>query len=116
MPKLYTDEASGEIRAALEDVVLGWPGVTSAKMFGCPSYRANGVMFAVLTDEGLVITKLSEAEREGAARDLGAEVFVGHGREIPGWRRIALGEPETLDDVWPYLSAAFENASVEASG
>ena len=61
----YFDPAAGaDLRSAFEALVLEWPDVTATTMFGCPSYRVDGTLFAVLVTDGIALTRLPEAERD----------------------------------------------------
>jgi hypothetical protein len=109
----YTEETSGPTRDAVEDVVLGWPDVTAEKLFGCPSYRAAGKLFAFVSDEGLVLTNLTEPERAKADAELGPEPAVELAGRSAKWRFVAVGE-EDAAQVAPFLRMAYERALKEA--
>ena len=47
MPPLNDKTREPIIQAALDALVLGWPDVTTGKMFGSRAYRAGGVLFAI---------------------------------------------------------------------
>lgn len=114
MPKLNDTAKGPEIEAALDDLVLGWPDVTTGKMFGSRAYRANGVLSAMIGGSGLILTKLNDAQRQQAAEENDGHAFVGRGKELPGWTAIALEGAARLAAVSPMVRAAYENALAEA--
>jgi hypothetical protein len=61
--KYYSEEATEPLRLRFEEKVLRWPKVSASKMFGCPSYQADGKLFAFLVTNGIVITQLTQTER-----------------------------------------------------
>lgn len=85
MPKYYNDEQMKEVRLALEDQIFAWPGVVQKRMFGCPGYRADDNLFAILTSGAVVLTKLPAADREELLRRPGASVFHVDNRTVKGW-------------------------------
>jgi hypothetical protein len=110
--KYFSEDVGGASRDAVEEVVLGWPEVTAGKMFGCPSYRAAGTLFVFVTDEGVVLTKLSEDERARADEELDAEVFVGHQGDIDKWRVVKMDGADA-SPLAPFLRMAYERALTE---
>jgi len=56
--KYYDESMMRELGESLEAVVLGWPGVTTKKLFGCPCYLVDKSMFALLVTGGVVLTRL----------------------------------------------------------
>ena len=62
--KWYIEEQTKDLRETFEKEVLTWPKVDYKKMFGCPCYLANGSMFAGLITKGIVITKLTNEEKQ----------------------------------------------------
>ena len=79
MPPLKDGTKGPGIQAALDELVGGWPDVTTGKMFGSRAYRAKGVLFAMIGGEGVILTKMQPEQREIAARESRAHTFVGHG-------------------------------------
>ena len=114
MPKLDDPGTETALREALDDLVLGWPEVTTGKLFGSHAYRAGGVLFAMVGGEGLILTRLGEEQRHLAAAQCGAHPFVGHGRELPGWTEFALADAAGVAAVWSLVRDAYENAIAEA--
>ncbi len=114
MPKLNDSGTETALREALDDLILGWPDVTTGKMFGSHAYRAGGVLFAMVGGEGLILTRLGEEQRRLAAAQCGAHPFVGHGRELPGWTELALTDAAGVAAVSALVRDAYENAVKEA--
>ena len=92
VPKLNDPGTETALREALDDLIFGWPEVTTGKMFGSHAYRAGGVLFAMIGGSGSIFTRLGEEQRRLAAAHCGARAFVGHGRELPGWTELALSD------------------------
>lgn len=44
-----------ELKALLDDLLLGMPGVKAGRMFGFPNYKANGRVFMFVGGRGLTI-------------------------------------------------------------
>ena len=116
MPPLYDKTKEPGIQAALDELACGWPDVTTGKMFGSRAYRAKGVLFAMIGGEGVILTKLQPAEREIAARESRARVFVGHGKEIPAWIEFPLQDATGVAAMASMVRLAYENALAEANG
>ena len=61
----YFNKNNGDaLKSAFDEVVLDWPDVTATTMFGCPSYQAEGTLFAVLVTDGVALTRLPSDHRE----------------------------------------------------
>ena len=109
--KSYSETSMKEVRAAFERTVLGWPGVTKKTMFGCPSYQAEGELFAFLVDRGLVLTRLDEADRTNLARRLHGGPFASGERTVAHWIRIPLAERTALRPLWPAVRRSYAAAA-----
>ena len=105
--KYYSEEKMKELRMALEDNVLSWPHVAATKMFGCPCYRAKGTIFAFLFMDSIVITRLSEKERESISRQRRTMPFEAANRKIPHWLRIPMEGPRELGKVMPFVKKSY---------
>ncbi len=114
MPPLNDKKKGPVLQAALDELVLGWPGVTTSKMFGSRAYRAQGVLFAMIGGAGLILTKMQPDQREAAVKKHHARTFVGHGREIPAWVEFPLEDGAALASIAPLVRHAYENALAEA--
>jgi len=114
MPKLNDAAKEPEILAALDELVLGWPDVTTGKMFGSQAYRAKGVPFAMIGGRGLILTKLQVPQRESAAEKHDAHAFVGRGKEVPAWTEFALDDVAGIAAMSSLVRDAYDNALTEA--
>ncbi len=100
----------GSLRLPLEREVLGWPGVRRKTMFGCPAYSAGDALFAFLVTRGIVLTRLSEGEREDLARASGGTPFQAGPRVVRGWIRLPLTVLGDLEGILPLLRRSYEAA------
>ena len=114
MPALNDKTKQPEIQIALDELVLGWPHVASGTMFGSRSYRAKGVLFAMIGGEGLILTKLKDEQRKIAAEENNAHAFVGRGKTVPAWTEFALEGAAGLATVAPLVREAYQNALAAA--
>jgi hypothetical protein len=110
MPTLDDSDKGPGIQAALEGLILGWPDVTSSRMFGSPAYRAKGVLFAMIGGKGLILTKLEPDQRLTAAERYGARAFVGRRKEVPGWTEFSVEDGEGIEPISSLVRDAYENA------
>lgn len=113
VPALNDKTKEPEILAALDELVLDWPEVTTGKMFGSRSYRAKGVLFAMIGGKGLILTKLRPEQRQVAVEKHDAHAFVGRGKEVPAWTEFALDEAAGLQSIAAMVRDAYENALTE---
>jgi hypothetical protein len=114
VPKLNDSTNGPEIQAALDGLVLGWPDVSTSKMFGSPAYRARGVLFAMIGGKGLILTKLQPEQRESAAAEHDAHPFVGRGKEVPAWIEFSVDHAAGVAALESTIRDAYENALSEA--
>jgi hypothetical protein len=103
-----------ETREILESEVLHKSEVTVKRMFGCPCYKVKNALFGFLIPNGLVLTKLPEAEREEALKIPGADFFKSRSRVIRKWVEIPLEGPEALPDVITWLWKSYEHAKASS--
>jgi hypothetical protein len=108
----YDETRSGRVRRALEAEVLQWEGVTRSTEFGCPSYRVNGSLFAIVSDQGVSATALSEPDRQAYTRRLSAGPFRAGSRVVDAWLTV----PVEDDDVAAALSAVRQSYRRAAAG
>lgn len=108
------DERRAEaLKLALEDVVLDWQAVTTPWMFGHPTYKAGGTIFAMVVNDGLVLTRLPDVERERLAESYEIGPFEAGGQTIDSWVHVRVGADD-LDDVVPFVRASHEVALGES--
>lgn len=108
---MYTDESHRALRDAVDDLVMEWPGVSRKTMFGCPSYVADGVLFAVVSEQGLSLTRLSDTERARLERSFSVEPFAAGGRLVRRWATVRV-DPTGLTPVKKALRQSYEAAVV----
>ncbi|PVX25798.1 MAG: hypothetical protein CW691_03470 [Candidatus Bathyarchaeum sp.] len=107
--KWYLEEETKELRESFENQILNWPYITSKKMFGCPCYLAKGKMFAGMVTKGIVITKLTDLEKEDLQKIRETKPFVAGGKTIRNWVHLTL-QPEDLNEIMPYVKKSYERA------
>ncbi|MDX1747371.1 MAG: TfoX/Sxy family protein, partial [Halobacteriales archaeon] len=90
-------------------LVSGWDGVEETHMFGCPSFRVDGELFAVVSSQGLALTRLSEADRRSLRDRYLVRSFDANGRRVDSWAVVNIGSSD-LTDVEQWLRASYENA------
>ena len=103
----YTEEEGRELREAFEKTVLPWKKVTTRSMFGCPTYLAEGKLFAFLVSEGVVITQIRKRDRERLSEDFPTEPFTAGEREIERWVKVKIDSVESLGRVIPYVKKSY---------
>lgn len=94
----FDAEAGAALRTRFEGMVADWEAVTTHTMFGHPSYKAGGTIFALLRTEGVVLTRLPAAERERVEAEFGAGPFETGRGTIDKWVYVPVGADD-LDDL-----------------
>jgi hypothetical protein len=107
--KWYIEEKTKELRQAFEKEILKWANVDYKMMFGCPCYLANGKMFVGLVTKGIVITKLSNSEKEELKKIKETKPFNAGGRVISSWVNIDL-EVSDLEEIMPFVKKSYNRA------
>ncbi len=110
MPPLNDKTREPALQAALDEIVHGWPDVTTGKMFGSRAYRVRGVLFAMIGGEGVILTKMRPDQQEIAARESCAHTFVGRGKEIPAWIEFPVEDGTGVAALASMIRHAYENA------
>jgi hypothetical protein len=108
----YDEKQTGELRKVLEARILSWSGVEKKKMMGCPCYMANGKLFAIMVTGGVVITRLTDAEREGLGKVHPFKPFVAH-NTVKKWAHLALKKSE-IDKILPWVETSYRAALRES--
>ncbi|WP_254542858.1 hypothetical protein [Halomarina pelagica] len=107
----YFDErAKGPLRDAVERTVLPWPGVERAVTFDCPSYYVDGEPFALVSNRGIVLTRLSTEEREHLRVRHPVASFEVHGRRVEDWVTVPVGAADAYA-LRPYLRMSYDRTS-----
>lgn len=79
-------------------------------MFGCPCYQVGGNLFAFLVNEGIILTKLNEKQKEELSAKFDAAPFQARKKTVNKWVKLSLQSKDALSDVYPYLRQSYENA------
>ena len=108
--KYYDEQQMGEMRAAFEALVMAWPDVSTRKMFGCPSYRAQGHLFAVILTGSLVLTQLPPEVRQALPPELGATAFTAGPRTVLKWAQIPVSRPADLEPLLSFTELSYRTA------
>jgi len=85
-------------KSALDDILLGMPGVKGGKAFGYPAYKVNGKIFAFVHDGGASI-KLPEArvqELAGTQPEFSTSSWK-------AWLRMEPADPSLYEQYEPLL-------------
>lgn len=114
--KLYEEAGMETVREAFEAEVLSWPGVSTRKMFGCPSYTVGGSLFAFLVNDGIVLTALTPHQREALARTKNVAPFEPGGKRLPSWSRVAVPGLEEVKALLPVVRKSYEGARSSSGG
>ena len=112
--KYFDAEQGAELKAAFEELVLDWPSVTATTMFGCPSYQADGTLFAVLVTDAVALTRLPDDDRTQLERLFDTTPFEAGERTVTKWVTVPVDDGSTLGALRPYLEASYEAALNEA--
>lgn len=111
----YFDQEKGAaLKTAFNDVVVDWPDVTATTMFGCPSYQADGTLFAVLVTHGVVLTRLPSDHREHVAQAFETGPFQAGERTVTKWVKVTIDNVALLDSLVPHIKASYEAALTES--
>jgi len=108
--KYYSEEDTKELRLALEAEVLNWPHVTIKKMFGCPCYQAKGRLFAFLVTNGVVVTRLQQADRGKLSSQHQTSFFQAGKKTVKNWIKISIKNLEQLDSLILFIRKSYEAA------
>lgn len=112
----YSESESQQLREKFEEIVLPWPDVTKKKMFGSPTYSTGGTIFAMLVNEGMVLSQLDEWQKAALLSDPKAEHFVAHGRVIKKWVLIRINNVADIKRYLPFIEASYTSARREKQG
>lgn len=107
----YFDEQAGAgLREAFDELVGGWEEeVSTVTMFGCPSYRAGGKVFAVLTTDAVALTRLPADTRAELEAELETEPFDANGRVVKKWVKVPV-DGGRVEGIERYVRASYEAA------
>jgi len=99
-----------ETRSPFDKQVLRWPQVHSKNMFGCPSYQANGNLFAFLVTNGIVITELSQANRDKLSGKHQTNSFQAGKRILKNWINVAVRKKTDLNKIVSFEQESYRSA------
>lgn len=109
----FDAEAGAALKSTVESIVREWQGVTVHTLFGHPSYEAGGTIFALLRTDGVVLTRLPDAERERLGARYEAGPFEAGGQTIDSWVHVPVGADD-VDGLLPFLRASHAAALSES--
>ena len=108
----YSDENSmKELRESLEAVVLGWPGVATKKMFGCPCYLVDKSMFALLMTGGVVLTRLDEKGKKELVAAFPTEPFQAGQRTVGNWLKVRMDDQSDVKRILKFVRKSYAAAA-----
>ena len=111
--KYYIEEEMQEIRTAFEDEILCWLNVTTKKMFGCPCYQVNNKLFSFLVTGGVVLTKLSESDRESLNSIYKTTPFQAGKKTVNNWPQITINNKSELAKIITFVEKSYNAAMNE---
>ncbi|RDZ65904.1 hypothetical protein C5B90_06030 [Haloferax sp. Atlit-12N] len=97
------------LAAAVWREAASWPAVERTALFGCPSFRANGTLFAVVSEQGLSLTSLPAEARTAVAERHRVLPFEANGRVVGSWVTVDI-EPNRIAELSDALRASYEAA------
>jgi hypothetical protein len=106
----FDETAGSALREAFDELVGGWDDMSNVTMFGCPCYRASGKVFAALTADAVVLTRLPDDARAELAAEWETEPFDVQGRSTGKWVQVPV-EGADLGELEPYVRASYEAAA-----
>ncbi|MFC4358190.1 TfoX/Sxy family protein [Halobium salinum] len=95
------------LRDAVAAAVAEWPGVTTKRTFGCPAFLARGEVFALVSEQGLTLTRLDADDRRLLAETRDARPFRASGLEFGRWVTVPV-ESGDLEGIQVLLRASYE--------
>ena len=103
----YSESESQQLREKFEEIVLPWPDVTRKKMFGSPTYSTRGTIFAMLVNEGIILSQLDDEKKTALLSDPDAEYFAAHGRVIKKWVLIRIRDVAAIEQFIPFIEESY---------
>jgi hypothetical protein len=91
-----------EVKAFLDDLLIGMPGVKAGKSWGYPSYKINGKIFAFVGGEGIALKLPVERVQELVAQGGCVRAFeVAEGIVWKAWVSIDRADPNDYEQDMP---------------
>jgi len=106
----YNEEKMQNIRLKIEKEILGWPNVTTKKMYGCPCYKNKEKLFAFLVTDGVVLTKASEQDKMKLSKEFKIKPFKAATRIMKGWPQIPVDETSDLNKIIPFIKNSYTHS------
>ena len=105
------------VRAALDEPLLGWDGVSVGSLRGGVSYEVAGTAFAILL-EGVIAARLPDDLRSQALGLAGVSPFHPDAGDdgYTEWVRMVILLPDGVPDILPWIQAAYEYTSGNTPG
>lgn len=101
-------------KATLDAMLLDVPGVTAGQMFGHPTYKIAGKVFATLMENGVTVKLPEDAAAELLAHDY-AVPFAPMGNPMRQWVLIQVADAEEYARHQPALETALSYVLAEAT-
>ena len=108
--KFYDEERMRGVRARFDEGVKDWDAVTSKEMMGCLCYLRGKRFFAFLVTDGVVLTRLGDADRERAYGRPGARPFEMAGKKASKWVQVPVRGPAEVKALMPLVRASYDGA------
>lgn len=102
-------------KAALDPLLLSIPGVTAGHMFGHPSYKIAGKMFAALLEDGVTLKLPADTGFRLLSQHDDVEPFSPMGHPMRQWVLIRLGDPQDCLAYRPYFEQAIAFTAQESA-
>lgn len=112
--KYFANDDGAALKSTFDEIVMDWSEVAATTMFGCPSYRADGTLFAVLVTDGVVLTRLPSDQREQVTRAFETGPFQAGERTVTKWVQVTIDDVAELDALVPHITASYERALEES--
>ncbi len=113
--KQYSKTEMAERKTELDNRILQWPEMSTSVMFGCPGYRAYGRLFAIVIDDGIILTKLPDSTREKLLESKVCAVFKTERGTVKNWLAFPFEDISAIEFFLPYLKESYDNALLETS-
>jgi hypothetical protein len=102
-----------EHKAAVDALLLGLPGVTTGQMFGHPSYKIAGKVFASLMENGIIL-KLPQATVNDLLKRENVTSFAPGGTPMRLWVLIEMSGADEYAQYMAYYQEAWEFVASES--
>ena len=99
-----------DLRKAFERHVLRWAKVKGVQWSGCPAYQADGKIFTLLINDGVIVAKLSGAEQDELMRLENVAIFEAGDKSVRNWIRFSLNNKKDLRQIMPFVKRNYQAA------